>query len=303
MKASNWMSVIGVGAVAFGVLAASACGDDEETSDNNDGAGGEGASGSASSSVVGSGVSSSIASSTSSGAGGGEPGTGICGSELSIDGAELGVFDGCLSESCCDSFDPCAADADCLACLEGGSETPGCAENALYTAFQTCQDTSCPTTVCDTTLGYSSPLLNLCIEGSCCATFNACEADVACNACLGMPDGPACAADALFTAYTMCRDTSCPTDICGTQIAFIGTYESNDATETLYETNKCGEVNCCADLTACADPSANGFLEMDDPEVAACLVCLAEEAGCVGGAVGTAATAFNMCMATNCDTQ
>jgi hypothetical protein len=227
--------------------------------------------------------------------GGAEPGEGICQSELFIDDA---VYDGCLSANCCASFDPCAADADCLDCLED-PEGAGCDTNALHMAFQECFDTSCPTAICGSELATPSPNLNACIQENCCDSFNPCEADMASNACLMDPELPGCDVDALFATYTTCRDMSCPGDICGSQIGFVTTYP-NESQDANFDTNACGTENCCKDMTACADPDGDGYLEENDPDVDACLLCLQEDPNCVGGAIETAATAFTACMTAEC---
>ena len=297
MKAWNYLSVVTVGAIAAVVLVG-ACGSDDETSDDATG----GSSASSSSVAV---VSSSSSTSASSGGGGeGNTGTGgICDSGLSIDGdTDNPVIDGCLSDAdvgCCDTFDPCVADEDCNACLQDPT-FEGCDTNELFQAFQTCFDTNCPTSVCETDLGYALPNLNLCITEFCCATFTPCEADAACNACLLDPEGAGCVDNALFTAYQACRTMSCPDDICDTGIIFATTYE-NEAQDVAFETNACAATNCCADLTACADPTGDGHLDTGDPEIDACLLCLNEDSACGDGPVKTAAEAFNTCFAAACN--
>jgi hypothetical protein len=70
--------------------------------------------------------------------------------------------------------------------------------------------------------------------------------------------------------------------------------------DTNFDTNLCGGENCCKDMTACADPTGDGYLEMDDPESEACLLCLQDDPACVGGAVEAAGTAFLACMEAEC---
>jgi hypothetical protein len=233
------------------------------------------------------------------GAGAGEPGDGICGSELFTGGGEPPgpTYDGCLSANCCETFDPCLADPDCTDCLESGGE--GCEGNALYTAYSTCQDTNCPSTICGTDLGIqASPNANACIQGNCCGSFNPCEEDIDCNACLQDPMVAGCDVNVLFTAYQECLDENCPSDICGSQISFVTTYD-NDAQDANYELTLCAQEGCCAEMTACADPDADGYLEMDDPGVADCLDCLQGLASCPA-AIEPAAEAFNTCFEAAC---
>lgn len=295
MKAWNYVSLLVFGGVASAMLAAACGGDDSETT------GGAGGSGVTSSSSASASHSASASSSSSTGGTGGEPaGTGVCMSDVTFDPNDPmnPVFDGCLTASCCDSFTPCHADADCDACLQDSMGT-GCDTNTMYQAFKTCSDTNCPSSVCMTTLGYHSPSLNACVETNCCATFNPCEADTACNACLQDSTTPGCDMLKLYTDYTTCQDTNCPGDICGTNIGFVHTYD-NMATDPVYETNTCAATNCCMDLTACADPSKNGIMDMADPEVDACLLCLQEDPACMAGPVKTSATAFNDCLKAKC---
>jgi hypothetical protein len=282
--------------VACGGFVAVACGDSK---DESTGSGGTGGSGSVTTGP-GPGSGTTTTTTTSSGTGGGGP-SGICGGmpPLNID---QGVYDGCLSANCCDSFDPCAADMDCLACLQNPMGA-GCDTNTLYQAFQTCFDTSCPTAICDTMLAYQSPNTNACINNNCCATFNPCEADMACNQCLQSmdPEGMGCLMNQLYVDYTTCKDASCPSDICGTGILFVITYtEFNMAQDEDYVQTTCAQDNCCTELTECADPSMDGHADMNDAEVNACLACLNMEASCMAGAVQDAANAFGMCMTMNC---
>lgn len=300
MKAWNCMSVLAAGGLILGGLLAGACaGDDATTTGAGGGGGSDSTSSTMTTTTTGMTTSSTMTGAgptTTTGGGGAPPGMGICESELTIDGA---VYDGCLSANCCDSFDPCLADADCATCLESGPMGAGCDTNALYQAFQGCFDTSCTGAICDTELATGSPNLNACIDANCCTTFNACEVDAACAACLGDPMGAGCDMLPLFTDYTTCRDMSCPADICGTQIVFGITY-GNGSQDIAYDSNLCAATNCCADLTACADPAGDGFLEMDDPEVAACVLCLQGDAACAAGPVKTSADAFNACFMTSC---
>jgi hypothetical protein len=288
MNSWNWVGLLASGAI----VAMAACSDDPATGD--DGEGGSGGSTPTTVSTTGG----NMVTTSTTGGGGMMPGNGICGSPLSIDGA---VIDGCLTANCCASFDPCLADAACQACLQSGPMGPGCDTNTLYQAFTTCQDGSCPVTLCDSDLGYGSPNLNLCLNESCCTEFSACEADMMCNTCLTSMDPEAMGCDqiALWTTYDTCRNTNCPDDICGSGILYVTTYESNMSQDVAYDTNLCAGTNCCTEITDCADPSMDGVMEMNDPEVDECLGCLTNMANCPGGAVEAAADAFEACVMTN----
>lgn len=174
----------------------------------------------------------------------------------------------------------------------------GCDDNTTFQAFQTCRDTSCPGVICESELGTPSPLLNACIQESCCATFSPCEADTTCMACLGDDTIVGCDTNALYTPYLTCRDGSCPGDICGTGIAFGFNYP-NMSFDTDPATNLCAQDNCCKELTACADPEGDGFLPMNDPGTAACLLCLQGEPSC-DDAIAPDADAFTACNTAAC---
>lgn len=299
------LALLTVGAgMALGLLGA--CGSDE-TSDNTGGTGGQGASTSSSSTGGPTSVSSSSASVTSSstgGTGGAPPGEGVCGTDLSYG---EGVVDGCITGNCCTTFDPCVADAECAACLESQDpEGDGCLDNALFAAYDTCRAAECPLTICGSDLslsGQSGPLLNYhaCISEACCAEFDPCVADVDCNACLLDPTIATCAENALFTAFTTCRDTNCPGDVCESQIGFVTNYEEFEVSDPNPAANKCIADACCAEITACADPDpADGYVE-NDPESAACLACLQDPANCAPASLKAAAEAFIACFeATDC---
>ena len=295
MNSWNWISALTVGGLTLGMCVAAACGgDDSETSSS--GAGGSSSNVSSSHASVGPTTSSTATTGATGGSGGAG---GVCDTGLSFDGDQPNpVFDGCLTANCCTSLEPCAGDADCSNCLADSTAT-GCDTNTLYKAFQTCQTDSCPPLACGTMLGYGSPAINACVTTNCCATFNPCEADMACNACLQDPMGAGCDMLKLFTDYQTCKDTSCPTDICGTQIGFYNTYD-NMSQDAVIDTNVCATTNCCTDLKTCSDPTMDGYLDMNDPEVDACVKCLQEDPSCAAGAVKDAATAFNACMKAKC---
>ncbi|MEJ7731402.1 MAG: hypothetical protein WKG00_19570 [Polyangiaceae bacterium] len=296
------LALVTVGAgLALGALV-TACGSDE-TADGSGGSGGAGAAGSNSSSGPGPASASSTAASTGTtgGSGGGPVAEGVCGSELVY---QSQVVNGCVTANCCTTFDPCVADADCSACLESQDpEADGCMENALFAAFDTCRDDSCPLTICGGELSNTNqdgdPLLNFhaCLGAACCDTFTPCEADTECNACLIDPTLALCAENPLFTAFTTCRDASCPFDICESQIGFVTTYpDFEDAQDPNPALNKCLSDACCDEITACADPTGDGYVEMNDPEAAACLACLQEVASCAAP-LKTTAQAFLDCVA------
>jgi hypothetical protein len=303
MRSLHWLVMaLGVAAVV------AACSDDKKKrrdSDEDEGSGGEtagpgpgpgsGGSGAGSSSTTASGGSPST---TSTGVGGGGlNGSGICGSELAIDNA---VFDGCLSENCCDSFVPCVVDAACTACLQDPTG-PSCGNDQLFQAFEGCRESTCPSAVCGTDLGYGSPNLNACLDPVCCTSFNTCNANGTCNACLTSmdPEAMGCNNVPQWIAYDNCRNQNCPDDICGAQIVYLITY-GNGSQDLNYDAHICTGQSCCSQMHACADPSMDGYIEMTDPEVDDCVACLSQDPSCPGGAVQTAANAFSSCAASNC---
>jgi hypothetical protein len=302
MKLLPWLAIAPVTLA----LVMAACGDDRrrKSHGDDDGGGGEGPGpgsgpgsgpGGSTGPTSGTGGNPSTSSSTSGTGGSGLNGSGICGSDLSIDGA---VYDGCLDEACCGSFVPCVEDAGCSPCLSDPM-APGCANDPLFQAFQACFDGSCAAAVCTSMLAYPSPHLNSCINTHCCPQFNACEPNATCNTCLMDPMAPGCAQSVLFTNYNTCKDANCPSDICGTGILFVVTYANQSQDQDIAGT-LCAQQNCCADLTDCADPSMDGHLDMNDPEVDACVACLGGDPSCVGGSVLAAANAFNACFAAAC---
>lgn len=287
MKAWKYLGLLALTGAIMGACST-------ETTDNDDGGTTAGTGGSGGATATS--VTSSTTSTVTTGVGGSGGASGICMSSVEFDGD---VFDGCLNANCCAQFDPCLADTDCATCLQNGAGAPGCDTNTLYQSFIGCFDDNCAASVCDTTLAYQSPNFNTCINDNCCSTFTPCEADMACAACLGDPEGVGCDTNTLFQAYTTCRDASCPADICGTNIIFVTTYY-NMSQDVNYDSVLCAQDNCCQDLTECADPSMNGYLEMNDPEVDACLLCLQGDPQCMAGAVSDAADAFNACFSQNC---
>jgi hypothetical protein len=297
MKAWNYIGLVALTGAMIG-----ACGDDETTNVDPSGTGGSGGTTTTSVTVT---SSSSTTVSTSTGM----PMDGVCMSAVTFDGD---VFDGCLDANCCTDINPCIADMDCSTCLDAGPGGPGCDTNALYQTFLTCFDDSCASQICGTDLAFGSPNLNTCLNGACCTTFNVCELDTACNACLQDPMGTGCDALQIFLDFQVCRDTECPSDICGMNIIFATTY-FNDSRDTNYDSVKCAQDNCCGDpnetneanwtdpdLRKCADPSNDGVLDMNDAEQTACLLCLQQDPQCVAGAVKDSADAFNTCFSTNC---
>ena len=121
------------------------------------------------------------------GGGGGGGGT-ICGDEPGFGDA---TFDACINSYCCPSFLACVADAACAACLENPSGA-GCTTNALATAFDTCIANSCDgggggggggTGICGSGESSGDATVDACLSASCCAQFDACDANAACVAC------------------------------------------------------------------------------------------------------------------------
>ncbi|MFP6683465.1 MAG: hypothetical protein VB934_02080, partial [Polyangiaceae bacterium] len=130
----------------------------------------------------------------------------------------------------CESFDPCAADTACVACLTDPMPGPDCEQNALYTAYKTCSHTHCTQGMCDTGIGFSSNMgmdpnfkCNFCGDKNCCTELNACVGDMSqaakdmCVICLNAPNDPGCTDATTKTAaegFNACIMTSCANE-CG----------------------------------------------------------------------------------------
>lgn len=149
------------------------------------------------------------------------PSDGICNSGLTTGSAN---YDGCLTDSCCTSFNACVANATCSACL---TDSTGCEGNSLFNAFTTCSENACPTDICDTGIGFtlgSEPHIacNACADQFCCAHLTTCVQGGSddevnqCLVCLADPDGLACeevtpgVRDAAID-FNACVDTQCST--------------------------------------------------------------------------------------------
>lgn len=124
----------------------------------------------------------------------------------------------CLTDSCCTAVTACANDTTCVGCLTNPNQEPGMpcgtagsASDMLFQAQETCETmnckNSCTFSICGSDLGYNLASCNACLTDTCCASYTPCFDDAACKACLGDPMGAGCSANALFTAFTTCRDT------------------------------------------------------------------------------------------------
>lgn len=194
----------------------------------------------------------------------------------------------CVNESCCDSFLPCFADADCADCIDTPTAT-ACETNALWQDFQTCAAPNCPLQVCDTDQSFQSVVSNKCVGDNCCASFTACINDNDCADC-AQGQGTDCENDTLFTTFTDCLDANCPTGICTAPIFYNSSFG-----DPLYECNQCAGDNCCADLVACVGDESQGALNL-------CINCLndPESVECNDATVHDDAVSFNACIETNC---
>lgn len=308
MKAWKWIAMSFAGAA---LISASACGGDDpvETDETN-------TTTTSTTTVTTSTTTTSTTTTTM-------PTGGICDSGLFIQGETGPLFDGCLSASCCDTFNPCVGDNDCAACLQDPMGA-GCSANATFQAYVTCSDTNCPGSICGTTLGYGSPQLNRCLNSAVCAEFNACEGLPECNACLLDPMGSGCDVQVEFQTYQDARAVECPSaiglDADGhtSGIRYVLTYESNMEQDTAYDTNKCANDLCSGSgnpinyyatgsIHACADPSGelNNLPDYEedpanDTESADCLLCLQMASGCPS-AIQPKATEFQACMTNMCN--
>ncbi len=146
--------------------------------------------------------------------------------------------------------------------------------------------------ICNSGLTSSSPALDACLTGSCCASFDACLANGACQACI-TGTGTGCETNSLYTAFSACSDDNCPTDMCGTGIGF----QDSATQEPVFACNNCGDQFCCASLSTCVQGGS-------DPEIDTCLACLGNQssAACLAASstVRNAATQFNSCLESNC---
>jgi len=151
--------------------------------------------------------------------------TTICNSELTME-SEAAIE--CINTNCCDSFDPCAEDIDCNACLQD-PELTGCDTNTLYAAYNTCMDTNCPWDYCDSGIGLYAggvdPIYecHLCINAStCCPDIIACVGDQSqtatqmCIDCLNQDSG--CTDTTIqghADAFQACKNNECANECSG----------------------------------------------------------------------------------------
>ena len=131
----------------------------------------------------------------------------------------------CVNDNCCGSFTPCLDDEACNACLLDPTGA-GCDTNALFTTYDTCENTNCPATICTTDIGnyneFGDPMLecNGCLGDSCCTSMETCVGDGSeaainlCIACLTDPSAASCTNDTISAAaeeFNTCQDTTCGT--------------------------------------------------------------------------------------------
>jgi hypothetical protein len=102
--------------------------------------------------------------------------------------------------------------------------------------------------VCGTDLSFQEAVVDGCLSANCCTTFDPCVDDAACTACLEDPMGAGCAENALYTAFTTCRDDNCPLTICDSDLS-----NSSQTSGPLLNFHACLNDACCASFTPCAD--------------------------------------------------
>lgn len=122
--------------------------------------------------------------------------------------------------------------------------------------------------ICDSGASTTNAALDACLTGACCDTFNACNDDQACRACLDNPQGAGCGTNAMLNAYFDCADDNCATDMCDTGLGY-----SFDAAgmEPNFPCNNCvnDSATACMHLGDCVnnDPSVQANVD-------ACLDCV-----------------------------
>jgi len=254
MKAWTW------GAVAVFAAALTACGGGGNNDDGNTGGNG----GASSSSTMGTG------SPTSTGTNGAGGGATECGS-YQFDPEP--VCQDCMEAACCvelndcDVGTPCNEVVNCIetdkcqdqACLNncvmkaGGG---GMEFNALISCYQgSCQMECTPAGICGSQYSYPNKAdCNTCLTNSCCDSFNACIADMACVDCLTNSSAMGCDTNMLFQTFMTCRTGSCGAT-CGVQIcdsSWVLTGPKAPQCGTCLSTNCCAEYNACASGSKCA---------------------------------------------------
>lgn len=143
---------------------------------------------------------------------------GICGTGATTN---YGSLDQCLTDSCCPTFNACAAEANCAACL-GGMGT-NCDSDPQFAAFNACSETGCPANIC----GYGISLqdanmepfvdCHACLNTNCCEPMDRCMVNnppsdsqlMACLECVN--SGPSCDPNLMMPAqeFTTCMQTTC----------------------------------------------------------------------------------------------
>lgn len=277
--------------LATGAVLAAACSDDEGT-ETDPGTGGT----SSTTSTSGSNSTTDYTSSSSS-----TSTSADCGGLQYSDDVDC---QGCLEASCCAELVACDAGTDCGSlwdCLLACDDDP-CMEQCFvdYDAGLTplqdligCKDDSCldscvpPGALCGTELSYPSAVMTQCVTDHCCATYDPCYADPACNACLQDPDGQGCDANQLLADYLACKEAQCPTAMCDTDVG----YWSGD--DPMIACNICGDTHCCAHLTVCVGDGSPGA-------TAQCIDCINGEPSCTDQTTLDAATAFTACLQSDC---
>ena len=194
----------------------------------------------------------------------------LCG--LAYPKAENPACDTCINANCCDETDACAADASCLACLDK-PDGAGCATNPLVAAYRQCFTgmgtgecgAPClPAGFCSSHVSIS-PTCDACLSTNCCGSYDACNADATCSACLDDSTQQACTTSALLGQFMQCFGgtganqcgASCGELVCGLPIS-----EEFPACTTCMNAHCCGVVDpCYADATCRAcflDPFGAG---------------------------------------------
>ena len=146
--------------------------------------------------------------------------------------------------------------------------------------------------VCGSETTYDDADYDACVSDSCCTSFNACDANDDCAACIVDPETAGCDTDGLFDAYYTCTTDNCAESVCDS-----GIVETNDDGSTNFACNTCVSENCCTDVAACVGDGSEAAVDL-------CLSCLADPdaAECSDDAVKAGANGYWTCAETSCAT-
>lgn len=175
----------------------------------------------------------------------------------------------------------------------GGEDMPAASAGAGGAGPTTTGSGGATNGICNSRLTTTSAVYDQCLSSGCCAAFDACVADMACQACLTDGAGPGCSTNGLYGAFGACSDEHCPTEICGTPIGFTHSVTH----DPIFGCNACADQHCCVPLTTCTQSGTPA-------DVDTCLACMNNANGAVclaaPSVVRSAALAFDQCLVSQC---